>query len=433
MPRIALIALSVLLACQAVPRVQDLGVSAEDGGRAGPGDAGRYDDAGLLAPDGGSQLSPDPQCEADGCLREATFVTRVSRATLQTLVDPRVRIENGYEVWTLTYATGTWTALATVTLPLGRAPDGGFPIVENNHGTTGVGDPCAWTGTALGTGLAGLFGARRAVGVAPDPPGLGTPGLHPYLVAEVAGRGALDGLRAARQLARWQGVPLAERYAMVGLSQGGHTTLAAAARHRSYAPELDLRAFGVTAPASLFEEQWRVGVTFDGPHLVFHALVVHAWSDHDGWSGPSPWTAALAPLVDEGFATRCLVAAPGRESLSDLLGSTRSDIFAPTLLDEYVSGRWSRFAAFRDGFAANRIRPYSQTAPLRVYQGTADTTIPEADTRALVDELREGGVVVDYEVVAGGGHLDVAFGFLASRELRTDEAIAWVRDALGTD
>jgi len=37
---------------------------------------------------------------------------------------------------------------------------------------------------------------------------------------------------------------------------------------------------------------------------------------------------------------------------------------------------------------------------------------------------------VDYEVVPGGTHFDVAFGFVASKELRTTESIAWIRAQL---
>jgi hypothetical protein len=39
-------------------------------------------------------------------------------------------------------------------------------------------------------------------------------------------------------------------------------------------------------------------------------------------------------------------------------------------------------------------------------------------------------VEVEYEVVPGGGHTDVAFGFVAYRQLRTDESIAWLREHL---
>ena len=44
--------------------------------------------------------------------------------------------------------------------------------------------------------------------------------------------------------------------------------------------------------------------------------------------------------------------------------------------------------------------------------------------------VRDGGVTVDYQVVPGGTHFDVAFGYVAFAELRTDESIAWVKGLL---
>jgi hypothetical protein len=35
----------------------------------------------------------------------------------------------------------------------------------------------------------------------------------------------LDALRAAQSLARWQAIPTSGRFAVVGVSQGGHATL----------------------------------------------------------------------------------------------------------------------------------------------------------------------------------------------------------------
>ena len=67
--------------------------------------------------------------------------------------------------------------------------------------------------------------------------------------------------------------------------------------------------------------------------------------------------------------------------------------------------------------------PYAQTAPLWIYQGTADDVVLESATEELIDELRAGGVEVDYRVVPGGGHTDVAFNYLAAYQISTDEII----------
>jgi pimeloyl-ACP methyl ester carboxylesterase len=347
---------------------------------------------------------------------------------LAAMLDPRVQVDNGYSVWSIEYATGDRTSLATVTIPSAvDPPSGGWPIIANNHGTTGVDDACKLAGTAYGAGLAGLFGARGMISVASDYPGIGTPGVHPYLVSESEARAVLDGLRAARALARWQTLHVSERFGVVGLSQGGHATLAAAALHKQYAPELDIRAFAAVAPASLWEEHWRQDISTDGPQLIWHAMLAYAWTIYYGYQGPSPWAAGIEPTIKTAMTSSCVQPINGSGALLNALGVDRSKVFNPAFLLAYESGNWGAYASFSQWFSANRIGPYAQTAPLKVYQGDADVVVRESNTRALIDALRAGGVNVDYEVVPGGTHIDIAFGDVALMERRTNEAIAWVR------
>src|SRR5947208_1260634 len=70
-----------------------------------------------------------------------------------------------------------------------------------------------------------------------DYQGLGTPGIHQYLVGTAEGRSTLDIVRAARKLdSRVSG-----RTAIAGHSQGGHAALWGAALAPKWTPELNLR------------------------------------------------------------------------------------------------------------------------------------------------------------------------------------------------
>ena len=391
-------------------------------------DAGRPD----TSPDASSIATPpDPTCATAGCLRSATRLDDIPLAKLRSLADPAVAIDNGFSVWSIEYVTGESTSLATVTIPLDVAPPPrGFGIVANNHGTTGVDDPCAITGTASGASLAGLFGAHGAIGVASDYPGIGTPGVHPYLVSDVEGRAALDSLRAARLLARWQSIPTSGRFGVVGVSQGGHATMAAAAMHASYAPELDIRAFSAVAPASLFEEQWRQDLATDGKQIIWQTMLVYAWLDHYGYQGPSPWVSGFEPTVKTVMTSRCAFPLNGASPYYEVIGVERAKIFAPAFVLAYQSGNWGEYRSFSTWYKANRVKPYRQTAPLHVYQGDSDDIVLPAGTNALVDELRRGGVTIEYELVGGGTHTNVAFGPVTVQEYRTADAIAWVRERL---
>jgi len=373
----------------------------------------------------------DPTCEANGCLRSFTKVGDYTQEFLQSRVESEVTVDNGYTVYTLTYYTDGREALATVTIPYQDEPlPEGYAIVANAHGTTGVGNSCALTGTVTGSGLAGTFGARGFIGVALDYPGLGTEGVHPYLVSESEGRAVLDSLRVAAQLARLESVPLSYRYATAGLSQGGHASLAAAAEHETYAPDLDIRLFAASGPATVWEELWRQGAALDGPHLVYHALTFWAWSKHYNYEGAPIFSSALSPDIDETMETYCLYNSEGDDTLSPMLPTTLSDIFTASFSAAYLSGSWNNYELFGDAFDLNRVAPFNSTAPLLIYQGALDEVTPESHTSQVVEVLVNDGVTVDYQIVPDGHHTNVAFGPLAVPQIKTQESITTIRQYL---
>lgn len=395
-------------------------------------DGGPLRDGGLLrdggrAEDGGG-TSIDPTCATNGCLRSVALLATATKAELVAAVDPNVAVENGYAVYLVRFATDGDESFATVTIPDVAPPPAGFHVVANNHGTSGVDDPCRLSGTVFGAGLAGLFGARRMIGVAVDYPGLGTPGLHPYLVARSEGASALDGLRAASQLAERLGVPVSGRSAMVGLSQGGHATIAAAALHAEYAPELDIAAFSATAPASVWASQWTNAANLEGPHHAFFAMAFFTWADHYGWPSAPIFATPLRAILE----TYCGSAANGAPTLFTEIPSDPNALYHPDFLRAFATLDWAGYEHVHDAFEANALAPYAQTAPLRIYQGEADTVVLPSATTEVVEALRRGGVVVEYELVPGGTHTDVAWGFLAFEERRTAASIAWLREQLAS-
>ncbi len=381
---------------------------------------------------------PDPSCAEPGCLREVARLGAWDRTALAALLPPELDIDNGYEVWIVTY----WTdadreATATVTLPIdptGPAPAAGWPIVVNAHGTVGIEDPCRLSGTVSGSALAGLFGARGTIGVAPDYPGLGTPGLHPYLDARSEGTSVLDAIRAAARLARVQAVPHDGRSAIVGMSQGGHAAIAAASIRAGYAPELDVRAIGAAAPASGFAEHWRSGATVAGAHVPLHALLVYTFADAAPLDPRAVWAGGVAP--SEHLRSRCGWDPDflGRPTLYDDFPQTFEAVFTPAFLADYRAGTLARWPAVADGFRRARLAPWTVAAdgepPIVIWQGTEDAVVLPWMTEDLVAALRDGGVPVELRSVPGAGHVDTAFGFLAVPERATDDSVGWVLERL---
>jgi len=119
------------------------------------------------------------------------------------------------------------------------------PIVAAPVGTQGLGDQCAPSrqlaaGTEYeGSTISGLLNRGYGV-VVTDYLGLGTPGEHTYIIRVDQANAVLDSLRAAQRLPE-ANLPDAGPVAIIGYSQGGGASAAAAELAPAYAPELDIK------------------------------------------------------------------------------------------------------------------------------------------------------------------------------------------------
>lgn len=161
----------------------------------------------------------------------------------------------GAEQQRLTYWSrgprGPMQSTASVYVPPGSPPAGGWPILAYAHGTVGIADHCALTLSPRDYRVEPVFSRLLASGyavVVSDYVGLGTPGVHPYLDGPAQARSVIDGVRAARAAV----VGLGTRWAVLGQSQGGQTALVTAHIAEADAPDLDFRGAASTgAPATL--------------------------------------------------------------------------------------------------------------------------------------------------------------------------------------
>src|SRR3954462_41918 len=155
------------------------------------------------------------------------------------------------------------TVSGIVSLPKGKAPKKGWPVITYDHGTTGIADQCAPSRDAINN-PAHLYNSyiypllnrwlkAGYVVVRTDYQGLGTPGTHQYLVGVAEGRSTLDIVRASKVL-DFQKQRISTRIAISGHSQGGHAALWGAALAPKYTPELKLRGTVAFAPASHIAE-----------------------------------------------------------------------------------------------------------------------------------------------------------------------------------
>jgi pimeloyl-ACP methyl ester carboxylesterase len=293
------------------------------------------------------------------------------------------------------------------TLP---APAEGRPVVAWAHPTTGVSERCApslWNGFFDTIPHLPALLALDYVVVATDYPGLGTRGPHPYLIGRSEGRAVLDSVRAARAITE---AHASNRCAVWGHSQGGHAVLFAGELAKSYAPEIELSGIAAISPATDLGRLLEDDVSERAGRVI---------ASYSLWSWSRVYGAPLAPIVEDGMATR--IDRVARDCVESYAEGYRAawdsrDIDAKLLRDgAYDAQPWARL------LDENRPGRLAAGAPLYVAQGREDTIVRPSVTSDFVRGLCRQGEIVQFDELPGVGHLK------AGRASAT-AAIQWMRD-----
>jgi alpha-beta hydrolase superfamily lysophospholipase len=191
-------------------------------------------------------------------------------------------VPDGAKAWRILYKTNDLNDQPIAVSGLVIAPtatsDEPRQIIAIAPGTQGIYPACA--NSQLPDPFTGHFTELQTmidegfVVVRTDYPGLGTPGIHPYLVGKSEGQAVLDSVRAAHNLVPETGT----RYAIIGASQGGHSAMFATQMAPEYAPDLEL--VGTVTQAGAFDlagilearSQDRIGA-------ILFPFVFEAWSN----------------------------------------------------------------------------------------------------------------------------------------------------------
>lgn len=285
-------------------------------------------------------------------------------------------------------------------VPDGPPPPGGRPVIGFGHGTTGAADICAPSYDDIGGDLAAEALPLVQMGfvvAATDYEGLGTPGVHPYVVGLSAGRTVLDAVRAARSLPE---AATGQDVALLGHSQGGHAVLWAAQLADGYAAELNVRAVVAGSPAGDLSEVVRPRGEVSGAGRRNIELAVHAWREVYGLP--------LDRVLDASDQAR----------LGETEMACRDDLSGVSVLVDLASDPdWG------PRLVENSPGAQRSTAPILYVQGTADEQIPVESARSAVVRLCGAGDTVEYREFDGENHRDPLFG--SGRE---EAAVAWIRD-----
>ena len=285
-------------------------------------------------------------------------------------------------------------------VPVTPPPPAGRVVVSWAHPTTGSAPECApsygFDPTVFIEGLRELLDRGYAV-VATDYAGMGTAGPDSYLVGVTEGNNVLDAVRAARHIAA---AAASERVVLWGHSQGGQAALFAAERATSYAPELQIQAVAVAAPAADLLDLMSAHLDdISGVTIGSYAFSAYA-QVYSGIPGTAiadiltPAAAAIQPQMNR----LCLLANI----------STLHRIGEP-VVGHFTTQDPTTTEPFRTLLTENSAGQSGFTAPLFVAQGLADQLVVPGDTADFVQHESRLGMDVTFEQIPFATHGTVAY------------------------
>jgi acetyl esterase/lipase len=296
-------------------------------------------------------------------------------------------------------------------IPPCPAPAGGRPVIAYGHPTSGVVEKCAPSLMPDNAGL--IWGiksmlAKGYIVVATDYPGLGTPGIHPYLIGVSEGRAVLDSVRAAIALPR---SGASNRFVLWGHSQGGHAVLYAGELAKSYASDLKLLGVAAAAPATYLIELFDADKSSAaGKELTAMAI----------WSWSNLYNDPASSLVEPGamnvyrtMAHDCI------ESVADSVALDQAE--RPLEQQKFLKANPAETEPWKGIMQRNTPGQKPAGAPVFLAQGTADTIVRPYITKQFGKALCKQGAKVMFVEMPGVTHT-----FAAKESVAT--ALKWMDD-----
>ena len=282
-----------------------------------------------------------------------------------------------------------------------------FPTVSFHHGTVTAKNFVA--SVAPGNSEAGVVGMVMAsmgyVFVTADYHGLGDSDVYyTYLMAESSATTVIDMLRAADAWCMDNGITRNERLFLMGYSKGGYVTMATHREiDRHYSDEFAVTASAPLAGSYVLKETFDSIIsrkTYDRPVLI--AYVLASYNHHYRWDRieqffNDPYGSMIYDLYD---GTKWL------DVINNQLPVAVSDLLSPQFIDNYLSGNEHDMT---QAIALNEVLDWTPVAPVRLFHGDADSTVPYFNSvRALEYFQQNGKSNVDLITIEGKDHIQAA-------------------------
>lgn len=308
------------------------------------------------------------------------------------------------EAWRILYRTtdlnGTaQLASGIVVTPLGKAPSGGRTVLAWGHPTTGVSNDCAPSrGFDPFIGIEGLREMldRGYTVAATDYVGMGVDGPDSYLVGETAAHSVLDSVRAARSIPEAEA---SDSVVLWGHSQGGQAVLFAAEAASDYAPELQIDAVAVAAPAANLGALMQAHLSdISGATIGSYAFQAYSEVYSDRGADLNTVLTPEAQGILKQMNSLCLLT--NLDELHKIAEPVVGNFF---LADPSKTEPWATL------LQENSVGTVSFDAPLFVAQGLKDELVIPDDTREVALQLEKLGMDVTYHPINIADHSTVAY------------------------
>jgi alpha-beta hydrolase superfamily lysophospholipase len=307
-------------------------------------------------------------------------------------MEPLLSAPEGAHAWRVLYHSrdvhnADILVSGVIVAPDAPIPARGRTIVSWGHPTTGAAPHCAPSLAVdpfdLIEGLHSLLKAGYVV-AATDYAGLGVATPTSYLVGPTEGQNVLDAARVARAI---QETGASDRLVLWGHSQGGQAALFAGELAPTYAPELDLLAVAVAAPAS------DIGALFDADAGDVSRITIgaYAFNAYAEVYADTPGVRLETILTPEGIkATEQIV------PICLLTHTKQIHAIASPVVGNFLVADPATTAPWSDLLKQNTPGSVPLTVPLLVVQGESDTLVRPAITESFVAHEQAIGTQVTY-------------------------------------
>ncbi len=232
--------------------------------------------------------------------------------------------------------------------------------------------------------------------------------FHPYYVEEGEAIPVVDMIHAAVELIEDSAFVWNEHLYLTGYSEGGYVTMAA----HKYIQEHPDEGLTVTASAPAaggydllhMKDYFMAQETYTQPFYM--AFVISAYKTWYKWTEP------LSTFFQEPYASKLPALLDGSKSGGEI-NNELTNLVGEYLQDDMINNFDSdvKYSEFKQALIDNSLVDWAPTAPVRMYHGTADITVPFSNSEATFKRLKENGAGDNLQFIAIEG-ADHSSGFM---------------------